>query len=64
MSFESEYVNLLIKQYWEKPKAAAEIGMKAGAWRKTFEWIDSLAKSLILIAQRVIGLTSLGASLA
>ena len=41
MSFESEYVNLLIKQYWEKPKAAAEIAMKAGMWRRTFEWIDS-----------------------
>ena len=43
MSFESEYVNLLIKQYWEKPKAAAEIEMMAGAWRKTFEWIDSFS---------------------
>ena len=41
MNFESEYVNLLIKQYWEKPKAAAEIGMKAGAWRKTFDWLSS-----------------------
>ena len=43
MSFESEYVNLLIKQYWEKPKANAEIEMKAGVWRKTFEWIDSFS---------------------
>ena len=43
MSFESEYVNLLIKQYWEKPKAAAEIAMKAGMWRRTFEWIDSFS---------------------
>ena len=43
MSFDSEYVNLLIKQYWEKPKAAAEIGMMAGTWRKTFEWIDSFS---------------------
>jgi hypothetical protein len=43
VSFESEYVNLLIKQYWEKPKAAAEIGMMAGTWRKTFEWIDSFS---------------------
>jgi len=43
MSFESEYVNLLIKQYWEKPKAYAEIEIKAGAWRKTFEWIDSFS---------------------
>ena len=43
MSFDSEYVNLLIKQYWEKPKAAAEIEMMAGTWRKTFEWIDSFS---------------------
>jgi len=43
VSFESEYVNLLIKQYWEKPKANAEIEMKAGVWRKTFEWIDSFS---------------------
>jgi len=41
--FDSEYVNLLIKQYWEKPKAAAEIEMMAGTWRKTFEWIDSFS---------------------
>jgi hypothetical protein len=43
VTFESEYVNLLIKQYWEKPKAAAEIAMKAGMWRRTFEWIDSFS---------------------
>ena len=43
MSFETDYANLLIKQYWEKPKAAAEIGMMAGTWRKTFEWIDSFS---------------------
>ena len=43
MTFESDYVNLLIKQYWEKPKAAAEIEMMAGTWRKTFEWIDSFS---------------------
>jgi len=48
VNFESEYVNLLIKQYWEKPKAAAEIGMKAGAWRKTFEWIDSFSEEFDL----------------
>jgi len=41
MSFESDYVNVLIKQYWEKPKANAEIAFKAGVWKKTFEWIDS-----------------------
>ena len=43
MTFESDYVNLLIKQYWEKPKASAEIAMKAGMWRRTFEWIDSFS---------------------
>jgi hypothetical protein len=43
VTFESEYVNLLIKQYWEKPKAAAEIAMKAGMWRRTFKWIDSFS---------------------
>jgi len=43
VTFESDYVNLLIKQYWEKPKAAAEIEMMAGTWRKTFEWIDSFS---------------------
>lgn len=41
MSFDSEYVDLLIKQYWDKPKAAAEIEMKAAIWRKTFEWLGS-----------------------
>ena len=41
MTFESEYVNLLIKQYWEKPKAAAEIEMKASSWRRSFDWLSS-----------------------
>ena len=44
MSFESDYVNLLIKQYWEKPRANAEIEFKAGVWRKTYEWIDSFTE--------------------
>ena len=41
MNFESEYINLLIKQYWEKPKAAAEIAMKASSWRRSFDWLSS-----------------------
>jgi len=41
MTFESEYVNLLIKQYWEKPKASAEIEMKASSWRRSFDWLSS-----------------------
>jgi len=48
VTFESEYINLLIKQYWEKPKAAAEIEMKAGMWRRTFEWIDSFSEEFDL----------------
>jgi len=43
VSFESDYVNLLIKQYWEKPKANAEITFKAGVWEKTFEFINSFS---------------------
>lgn len=43
MSFETDYANLLIKQFWEKPKAYAEIEMKAGVWKKSFEWIDSFS---------------------
>ena len=48
MSFETDYANLLIKQYWEKPKAYAEIEMKASSWRKTFEWIDSFSEEFDL----------------
>ena len=68
MSFESDYVNLLIKQYWEKPKANAEIRMKAGTWRKTFEWIDSFGDEFDLdiatgdrldITGRIVGISRL-----
>jgi hypothetical protein len=41
VTFESEYVNLLIKQYWEKTKASAEIEMKASSWRRSFDWLSS-----------------------
>ena len=66
MSFESDYVNLLIKQYWEKPKANAEIAFKAGVWRKTFEWIDSFSEEFDLdnatgdrldIVGRIVGIS-------
>lgn len=30
--FTDEYVNLLIKQYWDKPRAVAEIELKAATW--------------------------------
>jgi len=66
VSFESDYVNLLIKQYWEKPKANAEIEFKAGVWRKTFEWIDSFSEEFDLdiatgdrldITGRIVGIS-------
>jgi hypothetical protein len=41
MSFESEYQSLLIKQYWEKPKASAEIELQASTWNRIFEWLQS-----------------------
>lgn len=41
MSFETDYQNLLIKQYWEKPKAQAEIGLQASTWARVFEFLQS-----------------------
>jgi hypothetical protein len=42
LSLVSEYTNLLIKQYWEKPKAKAEIQLKAETWDKTRAFLASL----------------------
>jgi len=41
MSFESDYRDLIIKQYWDKPKARAEIELQASTWARTFDWLDS-----------------------
>lgn len=41
MSFVSDYRNLLIKQYWDKPKARAEIEFKAARYEKIFNWLNS-----------------------
>jgi len=48
VTFESEYINLLIKQYWEKPKAYAEIAMKASSWRRSFVWLSSFENAFDL----------------
>jgi hypothetical protein len=40
MSYTSDYVNLLIKQYWEKPDAKAEIELKAATYQKAFELLN------------------------
>jgi hypothetical protein len=41
MSFESEYRDLLIKQYWEQPNARAEIEANASSYKRIFEWLQS-----------------------
>lgn len=41
--FIEQYQNLLVVQYWEKPKAKAEIGMKAGAWSKTYDFLNQFS---------------------
>lgn len=42
MPLVDETVNLLIKQYWEKPRAKAEIELQASTWEKTRAFIDAL----------------------
>ena len=39
--FIDQYAILLIKQYWEKPKARAEIEMIASVWSELFEFFDA-----------------------
>lgn len=41
MAFVDDYKNLLIKQYWDKPKAAAEIELKSSTWQRVFELLKS-----------------------
>lgn len=45
MSFESDYRDLLIKQYWEKPKARAEIELQAGTWGRVYGWLSQFPES-------------------
>lgn len=42
MSLIDETVNLLIKQYWEKDKAKAEIALQASTWETTRAFLDAL----------------------
>ena len=41
MSFESDYVNLLIKQYWEQPNANAETALSVESYSRIYAWLDS-----------------------
>jgi len=40
MSFVSEYRNLIIKQYWDKPKARAEIELKAAIYERSYNLLN------------------------
>lgn len=42
MPMVDETANLLIKQYWEKPKAKAEIELQASTWETTRAFLDAL----------------------
>jgi len=41
MSYTSEYEDLLIKQYWEKTNARAEIALQSGTWERVFDFLKS-----------------------
>jgi hypothetical protein len=40
MNFVDWYKNLLIKQYWDRPKASAEIALKAGMYEGIFNFLS------------------------
>jgi hypothetical protein len=42
MALIDETANLLIKQYWEKPKAKAEIELQASTWETTRAFLEAL----------------------
>lgn len=44
--FTDAYVNLLIKQYWEKPNARAEIEAQAATWEKVRDLLADLSPQL------------------
>lgn len=41
MTFKSEYKDLLLKQYWGKPNAGAEVELLMESWQRTFEFLAS-----------------------
>lgn len=43
-----ETINLLIKQYWEKPKAKAEIELQASTWETARVFLESLDQAFDL----------------
>lgn len=64
--YEQAHINLLIKQYWDKPKALAEIRMKAGLWERVYNLmssfisefdIDSATGDRLDIIGKIVGLS-------
>ena len=58
--FTDEYVNLLIKQYWDKPRAVAEIEGKAATWEAIRDVLASFPAQFDIDADILI--TELGLS--
>lgn len=48
MALIDETANLLIKQYWEKPKAKAEIELQASTWETARAFLDALDQAFDL----------------
>ncbi|HLV84240.1 MAG TPA: DUF2612 domain-containing protein [Devosia sp.] len=63
--FTQQFINLLIKQYWDKPRARAEIELQAGTWQRVYEFLRGFAQAFDLdtatgnrldIIGRIVGL--------
>ena len=66
MTYVSEYCGLLVKQYWEKTNAKAEIALKSGTWENIFNWLKAFETEFDLdiadsdrlnIIGRIVGVT-------
>lgn len=44
--FTDDYVNLLIKQYWQQPNASAEIALQAVSWEKIRDLLNSFEDAI------------------
>lgn len=60
MSLKDEYALLLIKQYWEQPKAKAEIELQAGTWERIANLLQSFPTEYDLDLARGAQLDVLG----
>lgn len=65
-TFSDEYSNYLIKQYWEKPKAKAEIDLLVGTWETIADFIlafgenfdiDNAEGEVLDLIGRIVGLS-------